>query len=556
MDEVTQAQHSTNGLYMLVCTVLLPFVILGIGFFYSGLTQRRSSMSMLAIPLISLSLVFLDWFIWGYSLSYSTSSNGFIGNLHFAVLSHLKDETENLFYSTIRGDVYTINHFLFTGLFKAICAAITFPGCIAERGRLMPMLVFMFFWSCIIYNPVTYWFWNRNGWLSIELNLFPVLDFAGGSCIHIVGGFTAFAYSYILGPRNPKILTEYRGSNTGFIIIGTFLITYGWLGFMSGSGFVFSTYSLSIAVNTILSASSGGVVWAVIDYYFSAQPLEGINEHQEFREKSHKLTATISRSSRNIHKTDLESISNSYARRKFSMISFSSGIIAGLVVFTPGGGFVGSPNEFWKSILFGVIGAIACNISTRLKYVFGIDDALDIFAIHGVAGIIGSLLTGIFANKEYGSLGGWIEHHWVQLGYQILGCVVTAAYTFVISCVLLYIIDLIPGLHLRIDKTYNKRIRKQKHMENSIELESKLSSTQPHSFESGHIDVGENLELLGTDYYEFGEFTNDYVEFIKVIRPEDFVLEQEISGTEVENSHQTLDMSAFLKNRPSHSKRE
>ena len=529
---------AVNSLYMLVCTCVLPFVIIGTSFFYSGLSQRRSSLTMLALPVLLFPIVFLDWFIWGYSLCYSTSSNRFIGNLGFTVLRHLRTETL-LVYSTPRGDILALSHFLFTGLFKVVCASLTFP-CIAERGRILPMLVFLVLWSCIIYNPVTYWFWNKNGWLSVELNKLPVVDFAGGTCIHIVSGFTALAYSYSLGHRNPKILIDYRNSNTGYIVIGTFLIACGWCGFVSGCDYKFSTASLYIFANVVLSACSSGAVWMAFDYYFSAVPLENASENKMF--EVHKLTAVLSRSSRNIRKNKMNSQSV-FEKRKLSMISFSSGIIVGLVVFTPGGGFVSSPTEFWKAIVFGVVGAIICNISTALKYFLGIDDALDIFAIHGIAGIIGCLLTGLFANKEYGSQGGWVSHHWIQLGYQVLGCVVTAVYVFFLSCVLLYVIDCIPGLHLRIDKTFNKRVRENEtqnntEIESQADLEHKLHETQEY------VNDYERLELLGSDYYEFGEYITDYVEFIKVLKPDDFSdHELESDDTQYNNIAHTSDFS-------------
>lgn len=514
LDEST----AINSLYMLICTCILPLIILGIALFYSGLTQRRSSFTMLSVPFLISPIVFIDWFIWGYSLCYASSGNRFIGSLNFAVLRHLRDP-KALIYSTPRGQILSINHFLFNGLMKLICTAVTFPGCIAERGRILPMLVFLFFWSCIIYNPVTYWFWNRNGWLSTELGLVPVLDFAGGNCIHVVSGFTALAYSYILGPRNPKILYDYRSSNFGYVVIGMFFITCGWCAFIGGCDFKFSTLSIYIFVNTILSAFTCGIVWMCIDYYYSAIPLEGEIDIGQVDTSSTRDDTKTSKTK--------SSLPQSKLRRKLSMNLFASGIITGLVVQTPAGGYVSTPVEFWKPFLFGAIGAVSCNFATRLKYFFRIDDALDLFAIHGVAGIVGSLLVGIFANEEYGSEGGWVHGHWIQFGYQLAGCVVTAAYVFVMSLVFLYIIDYIPGLHLRIDKDFNKRVRDSErsnnrdNQEEGVDMESQVSPTQIADSEEGK--AYEQAEIMGTDWYEFNaEFTLDFMEFIKVLKPADY----------------------------------
>ncbi|KAG7665457.1 uncharacterized protein J8A68_001145 [[Candida] subhashii] len=557
-EAIVDVRTSINALYMLFCIALLPLVIIGIAFFYSGLTQRRSSLTMFAVPMLVTPLIFIDWFIWGYSFCYSASSNHFIGNLGFSVLRQLETNITMTFTNS-RGEILFLNHFLFNGLFKIICAGLAFPGCIAERGRILPMLVFLFFWSIMIYNPVTYWFWNSNGWLSIDLGSLPVLDFAGGNCIHIVSGFTCLAYSYILGPRNPKILYNYRNINTGHIIIGTFCVMCGWVGFIAGCDFKFSYNSLYIIVNTILAALSSTIIWTSIDYFFSSIPLEGAEEkiasiaqqQQQQQQQNEQIDMILSQAgsgnspivpvlsetgvllSQRYHQTK----SNFISRRKFSMISFSSGIMTGLVVYTPGGGYVAGPGQFWKAIVFGVVGAIICNLSTRLKYFFKIDDALDIFAIHGIAGIVGSLLTGLFANTQYNSDGGWVVHNWIQFGYQLLGVTITSSYVFIMTCVFLYVIDLIPGLHLRIDKDFNRRERKRKSQETELEAAAGTgvpatvmafphTQSQPESQKSPlpeEICFWEQVELLGTDSYEFnGEYMMDFIEFIKVIRPQDY----------------------------------
>ncbi|PVH17725.1 uncharacterized protein CXQ87_000619 [Candidozyma duobushaemuli] len=202
-------------------------------------------------------------------------------------------------------------------------------------------------------------------------------------------------------------------------------------------------------------------------------------------------------------------------RKKISMISFTSGVICGLVVFTPAGGYISSHSSFWKSIVFGVVGGFVGNLATRIKYFLRIDDALDIFAVHGVCGVVGTILVGIFADESFESSGGWVVGNWIQLGYQILGCVVTSLYAFVVSLALLYIIDMIPGLHLRIDKSFNRRMR-NKLLDRHGSEEGDLSSLDN--------DFGlERAELLGTDWNELnGEYSMDFMEFIKVVDPQDY----------------------------------
>ncbi|CAK7895205.1 ammonium transporter Mep1p [[Candida] anglica] len=532
-------ENVVDSLFMLYCTSLLPLVIIGIAVFYGGLTQRRSSLTMLGLPILLTPLVFIDWFIWSYSLSYASAKNAFIGSMEFVVLRHLRD-TSNALYVTPRGTISSVNHFAFNGLMKAICVALTFPGCIAERGRIIPMLVFLFFWSCMIYNPVTYWFWNQSGWLSSQKDRLPVLDFAGGNCIHIVSGFTALAYSYILGPRNPKILYNYRNTNTAWVLLGTFLSLCGWVGFVTGCDYKFSDRSGYIAVNTVLCACVSGVIWTMIDYYFSAIPFEGevIPEQQVIPDGNLAVTTTMSPTGVNLNQYS-HSRPNTHPRRKISLISFSSGVMTGLVVITPSGGYISSSSEFWKAFLFGIVGTILTNLSTRVKYYMHVDDALDIFAIHGVAGIIGSIMTGIFATARYESEGGWVEGHWIQICYQLLGSVVTSVYVFVLSCAFLYLIDWIPFLHLRIDKDFNKRMREQKLLRERQEKGEVVEGAEldVEAQEQNHHTVNETekWELLGTDNYEFnGEFLMDFMEFIKIISPDDYPVEDEyITGDSV-----------------------
>lgn len=510
-----------NSLYLLICTLLMLLVPLGASMFYSGLIQRRSSFTLLSMFLLIGAFITIDWYVWGYSLCYASASNRFIGSLNFVVLRHLK-VPENLIYSTPRGDILAIIHFIFNGLMKVSCAALTFPACIAERGRIIPMFLFIFLWSAIIYNPVSYWIWNRNGWLSTQLDSVPVLDFAGGNCVHIVSGFTALGYSYYLGSRNPKILLNYKSSNNVHAVVGIYLLLCGWCGFLAGCDFSFTVTSIYLYCGTILCGSTAGIVWAGFDYYFSATPLEAevSNEAIELQDMSPAHTFVSPCGTRELA-----------AKRKPSMISFSSGLMAGLVVYTPAGGYITRSGTFWKCIIFGVIGGISGNLATRLKYYFKIDDALDIFAVHGVCGIVGSLLVGIFADDSYGSHGGWLVRNWVQLGYQVLGSVVTSSYVFIMSVVLLYLIDLIPGMHLRIDKHFNRRERNLHRGTQDAETNVARDDTSHH----------EKAELLGMDFTELnGEYAMDFMEYIKVIDPQDYVAESDSEAIATEHSGSQL----------------
>lgn len=219
-------------------------------------------------------------------------------------------------------------------------------GGVAERGRMAPCIVFMFVWSTIIYDPLACWTWNTSGWV----NNLGGLDFAGGTPVHIASGSAALAYSLMLGKRRGHGTHElnYRPHNVTHVVIGTVFLWVGWFGFNAGSALSANLRAVMAAVVTNLAAAVGGVTWCLLDYRLE---------------------------------------------RRFSTVGFCSGVISGLVAITPGSGFVAP----WAAVIFGVVGASACNYGTKLKYLMRIDDSLDVFAVHGVGGVVGNLLTGLFA---------------------------------------------------------------------------------------------------------------------------------------------------------------
>lgn len=219
-------------------------------------------------------------------------------------------------------------------------------GAVAERGRILPCIVYMFIWTTVIYDPIACWSWNPSGWVY----QMGGLDFAGGTPVHIASGSAALAYSYMLGKRRGHGTQElnYRPHNVVHIVIGTVFLWVGWFGFNAGSALSANLRAIMAAVCTNLAACVGGITWCLVDYRLE---------------------------------------------RKWSTVGFCSGVIAGLVVITPGSGYVPA----WAAVIFGICGGICCNYATKLKYFLRCDDALDIFAVHGVGGFIGNILTALFA---------------------------------------------------------------------------------------------------------------------------------------------------------------
>ncbi|KAJ0424758.1 ammonium transporter AmtB-like domain-containing protein [Aspergillus carlsbadensis] len=412
--------------WVIMSTALVLLMIPGVGFFYSGLARRKSALSLIWLSLMSIGVVSFQWFFWGYSLAFSHNAGKYIGNLdNFGFKGVLAAPSVG---STKVPDLLFA---VFQGMFASITVALA-VGAVAERGRMLPCMIFVFIWSTIIYDPVACWTWNASGWV---FNL-GGLDFAGGTPVHIVSGTTALAYSLMLGKRRGHGTHElnYRPHNVTHVVIGTVFLWVGWFGFNAGSALSANLRAVMAAVVTNLAAAVGGVTWCLLDYRLE---------------------------------------------RKWSTVGFCSGVISGLVAITPGSGFV-TP---WAAFIFGVVGAISCNYATKLKYFIKVDDALDIFAVHGIGGLVGNLLTGLFAAKYIAHLdgttiidGGWINQNYIQLGYQLADSVSGMAYSFFGSCLILFIINMIPGLSLR---------------------------------------ASEEDEILGIDDAEIGEFAYDYVELTR-----------------------------------------
>ncbi|KAI9805793.1 MAG: ammonium transporter Amt1 [Sarcosagium campestre] len=410
--------------WVVTSTALVLLMIPGVGFFYSGLARRKSALSLIWLSLMSTAVVTFQWFLWGYSLTFSHTAGKYIGNLDNAGFKDVLAQP-----SVGSAKVPDILFAIYQCMFAAITPALAI-GAAADRGRLAPCIVFIFVWTTIIYDPIACWTWNPAGWTFIMGGL----DFAGGTPVHISSGAAALAYSLMLGKRrgyNDVSGLPYRPHNVTHVVIGTVFLWVGWFGFNGGSALAANVRAVMACVVTHIAGAVGGLTWVLLDYRLE---------------------------------------------RKWSTVGFCSGAIAGLVAITPASGYVPP----WSAVIFGVIGAISCNFATKLKYVLKIDDSLDIFAEHGVGGIVGNLLTGLFAANYIAALdgfseipGGWVNRNWIQLAYQLADCVTGFSYSFFGTCIILFIMNMIPGLSLR---------------------------------------ASEEAEVDGIDDVELGEFAYDFVE--------------------------------------------
>lgn len=407
---------------------LVWIMIPGVGLLYSGLSRKKHALSLMWASLMAACVSAFTWFWWGYSLVFThTSTSPFLGNLQNFALKQVYGAP------AVVSLVPDILFCLYQGMFMGV-TAILMVGAGCERARLGPMMVFLFCWLTVVYCPIAYWVWGLNGWL-VKLG---AIDFAGGGPVHESLGFAALAYSLWLGKRKDPLIAagkvpKYKPHLTFYIVLGTIFLWFGWFGFNGGSTGGASVRSWYACVNTNIAAACGGLTWMFIDYFRTGG--------------------------------------------KWSTVGLCVGAIAGLVGITPAAGYV----PVYTSVAFGIVPAIICNFAVDIKQFIQIDDGMDVFALHGVGGFVGNFMTGLFA-ADYvaagdGSVaakpsariaGGWMNHHWKQLGYQLAASVSVAAWSFVVTSILLLAMDRIPFLRIRLH---------------------------------------EDEELMGTDLTQMGEFT-------------------------------------------------
>ena len=396
-----------NMAWIMVAGSFVWLMVPGIGLLYSGLSRKKHALSLLWASIMTISVVTFQWYWWGYSLvfSHNTRGNGFIGTLSEFGFKNV------LGAPSAAGTVPDILFAWFQGMF-AMVTGILMVGGACERARLFPMMVFLFLFITIVYCPIACWTWNPEGWLAT----LGALDYAGGGPVHICSGHGALIYALILGRRNDPLtksgVPKYKPHSVTSVVLGTVFTWIGWIGgFNPGSAGNATIRAWYSAYSTNLAAACGALTWMFIDYFRSG--------------------------------------------RKWTTVGLCSGAISGLVGITPAAGFV----PLWASVIIGIVTAAGCNLAVDLKNLLKIDDGLDVYALHGVGGCIGSVLTGIFAADYINALagvesspidGGWINHNYKQVGYQLAAVCATIAWTCVVTACLLLILDRIPFLRLRL----------------------------------------------------------------------------------------------------------
>jgi len=370
-------QNTTDMLWVAVAIALVFLMSPGIALFYGGMLRKQSMTSTMAQCGLGTAVVFFIWTAIGYSLAFSGDILGFIGGLGGMMASGVPFDS-----STLGLTIPDMEFLIFQGMFAAVSACII-VGASAERVRFPALMVFLALWSVLVYAPMAHMVWG-GGILSTEGGLITTLDYAGGTVVHICSGITGIAIALAVGRRGKRIIKD-RPHNIPMMFLGAFLIWVGWIGFNGGSGLAVSGEMVNVIMNTLISSVAAMVMWAVIQ------------------------AVKVGR---------------------VGVTGICAGLISGLVAITPGCAFVDTP----AAIVIGMAGAVVCYFgASMIKKRSNVDDALDVFGLHGIGGIWGAVATGIFAVPLLTDTPGLIYGGASLFAGQLAAVGFTLVYCFAIS---------------------------------------------------------------------------------------------------------------------------
>ncbi|MCX8032286.1 MAG: ammonium transporter [Thermoleophilia bacterium] len=382
--------------WMIVATALVMLMTPGLAFFYGGLVRRKNVLSVMMQCFILLGVLSLQWVLFGYSLAFGPDHGGVIGGLSWAGLRNVGSEPNADYAATIPHQLFMLFQMMFAVLTPALIT-----GAFAERMKFSAFVLFSFLWAVIVYDPMAHWVWGVGGWLR-ELG---ALDFAGGTVVHINAGMAALAAALVIGKRHgyPDISPPH---NLPFAILGAALLWFGWFGFNGGSALSAGGLAVSAFLSTQLGASAAAIAWAAVEWIRGKRP------------------------------TALGTI---------------SGAVSGLVAITPASGFV-TP---LGAMAIGAIAGVVCYLAVVImKAKLGYDDSLDAFGVHGVGGMVGALLTGLWATTAVNPAGadGVFHGGGSLLLWQFVAMAACAVYSFVLSYGILKLVDKVIGLRVSEEK--------------------------------------------------------------------------------------------------------
>ena len=382
--------------WMLMSTALVMVMLPGLALFYGGLVRRKNVLSTTMHSFFGLALVSIVWVIIGFTLAFGPDvdlpviGHGWIGGLDFAMFNGVGQAPSTVYAVTIP--------FMLFAMFQLMFAAITpalITGAFAERKRFGSFVLFTILWSILIYSPIAHWVWSVDGWL-FKLG---ALDFAGGTVVHISSGVSALVVALIIGRRHMNGDSK-EPHDVPMTVLGAGLLWFGWFGFNAGSAVTAGGLAASAFTVTNIAAAAATVTWVLASYLHS---------------------------------------------RKVSVVGAACGAVAGLVAITPASGYV-TPGG---ALIIGLVAGGLCFSATLLRARSRVDDALDVFAVHGVGGMFGAIATGVFASTTVqAAYSGLLDGNPQQLVTQFVAVAATVAYAAVGTFVIVKVVDLVLGLRV------------------------------------------------------------------------------------------------------------
>ena len=378
--------------------IVLMMTIPGLALFYGGMVRKKNVVDTVMTSFAITCLISILWLLFTYSIAFRAGTP-FIGGFDRAGLQNILSDIStgignpNPLAPTIPETVYSMFQLTF-----AIITAALIAGSFAERMKFSAMLWFIGLWAVFVYSPIAHWVWGPDGFLNSANPdaKFHVLDFAGGTVVHVNSGTAGLMAALMLGKRKETAPPH----NVVLTMIGASLLWVGWFGFNAGSAVSAGMQAgMAMAVTHICTATAG-FTWMLVEWMMRGKP---------------------------------------------TLLGICSGAVAGLVVITPASGFVGPMGAFAMGIAAGIVCYWGC---TGLKHMFGYDDALDSFGVHGIGGAAGAILTGVFAINEYGGTSGLIEGNGGQVINQLIGVGIVFVYDVVVTLIILKLVDLVIGLRV------------------------------------------------------------------------------------------------------------
>lgn len=378
--------------FILVCSALVMFMTPGLALFYGGMVRSKNALGTIMHSFIILGLVSVIWVLWGYSIAFGPDVKGIFGSLAWFGLKGVGLSPSPDYADTVPHSAFMI----FQAMFAVITPALI-TGAFAERMKFSALLVFVALWSTFVYSPLCHWVWGSGGWIG-ELG---ALDFAGGTVVHISSGISALAAVLLIKKRKGYGRDQFIPHNLPMTITGTAILWFGWFGFNAGSALACNGLAAGAFVTTHVAAAAASMTWMFAEW---------------------------------IH------------QRKPTTLGAASGAVAGLVAITPAAGFVGPVS----ALLIGGLAGMICYGGVLAKSRLGYDDSLDVVGIHGLGGTWGALATGLFASTAVNPDGadGLFFGNPGQLWIQFISVVVTMVFAFVMTVLILKVVDWTVGLRV------------------------------------------------------------------------------------------------------------